>query len=882
MLGACLAQYPDGTYIQLFQCDGSARQQWDISRVITPNQDQTIRLLHQETSCLDIDSWGTANGDVIHLWSCHTDDKDPTHQNQEWVYHTDTDTFVGTQSGRCIEAAGGGTSDGTGIVIWDCNGGGNQKWVYNKTDSTLRGVQSGLCLDAGSTNPPACTAPPTSNFPFCNTALSVDQRVQDLVPRIPTSTKWNLLGSVSGPVSSLGIAPYKWGAEGLHGVASSTGVDFTGNTTCATSFAQVCTTGASFDTDLWAQIGTVISTEARAFSNAGHAGLTFWTPNLNNFRDPRWGRGQEVPGEDPYHTGQYVLHYVTALQNSSTDPKHLKISACCKHFACYSFENWGGQDRCGFNAIVTNQDLADTFYPPFETCISPNGAASAGIMCSYNAINGIPACADTNLLTDLARKQWGFNGYITGDCGAVDCVQNNHHYTNNPNDTCAVVLDAGMDLDCGNFLQLNLPNAVASGKVTSAVVDTAVSHLLAVQIRAGIFDPPSIQPYLKIGIDQISTPAAQATALRGAQEGLVLLKNVNEVLPLKPDQSATVAVIGPNAQATTVMQGNYYGTPCIPIITPQQAINKFSQVTYAEGCTVTGTDTSGFAAACTAAKGAKATIILAGLTNAVEHEGIDRTVLTWPGVQEQMILQTAQCSAGPVILVVFGGGPIDLTSVRDSKLISAILWVGYPGQAGGTAIANAIFGVFSPAGRLPHTNYPADFVNEVADTNMGYRPTTNPPNPGRTYRFYTGTPVYEFGTGLSYTNFTYVYSNVSNEIVSASDLSAHLYAEKSSFLTAPAVAGVQVKVTNVGKVTSDSVVLAFLIPPNPGQNGNPKKVLFGFTRFLNIAPGASNTISFPLTAYDLSMVDENGKRVPEIGKWRVVVESAESIISVVE
>jgi hypothetical protein len=530
---------------------------------------------------------------------------------------------------------------------------------------------------------------------------------------------------------------------------------------------------------------------------------------------------------------------------------------------------------------VTNQDLADTFYPAFEACISPNGAASAGIMCSYNAINGIPACADTALLTGLARQQWNFNGYITGDCGAVDCVQNNHHYTNNPNDTCAVVLNAGMDVDCGSFLQSNLANAVASGKVTQPAIDAAISHLLSVQMRLGMFDPPASQPYMKIGIDQINTPAAQQLALRNAQEGLVLLKNDGNVLPLKPDPSMNIAVIGPNAQATTVMQGNYYGTPCIPLISPLTAIGKFSNPTYAQGCTVTTMDTSGFAAACTAAKGGKATIILAGLTNDVEHEGIDRVSLTWPGVQEQMILNTAACSTGPVILVVFGGGPIDLTSMRDSKLISAILWVGYPGQAGGTAIANALFGMFSPAGRLPHTNYPANFVNMVSDTNMGYRPTNNPPNPGRTYRFFTGTPVYPFGSGISYTNFTYVYTNVT-ESVQISTLHSHLYAEESSFLTAPAVAGVQVQVTNIGRVTSDAVVLAFVMGPNAGKNGNPIKSLFGFTRFLNITPNSSKTITFPLNAFDLSTVDENGKRTATAGEWRVVVEGMETVLNVME
>jgi len=362
----------------------------------------------------------------------------------------------------------------------------------------------------------------------------------------------------------------------------------------------------------------------------------------------------------------------------------------------------------------------------------------------------------------------------------------------------------------------------------------------------------------------------------------VLLKNHFNALPLKLDKSATVAVIGPNSMATTVMQGNYYGTPCVPLVTPLAAIGKFVNTNYALGCPVTVNDTSGFAAACTAARSAKATIIIAGLTNAIEHEGIDRVSIAWPGVQEKMILSTAACSSGPVILVVFGGGPIDLTSVRDSNLVSSILWVGYPGQAGGIAIANAIFGVFSPAGRLPHTNYPANFVNQVADDNMGYRPSISPPNPGRTYRFYTGTAVYPFGSGLSYTNFTYKYTNVELDPVHVSTLHSHLYAEGSSFLTAPAVGGVSVNVENIGPVTSDAVVLAFVVGPNAGSNGNPIKSLFGFTRFLNIAPGSNRTIAFPLTAYDLSVVDGNGKRATDAGKWRIVVETEEAVLDVID
>eukprot|EP01113_Clastostelium_recurvatum_P032042 TRINITY_DN4067_c0_g1_i2.p1 TRINITY_DN4067_c0_g1~~TRINITY_DN4067_c0_g1_i2.p1 ORF type:complete len:711 (+),score=147.51 TRINITY_DN4067_c0_g1_i2:417-2549(+) len=707
-------------------------------------------------------------------------------------------------------------------------------------------------------------------------ALTPQQRAADLVSRIPVANKWRLFGNSAGNIPSLQIPSYQWWSEALHGVAGSPGVTWAAPTTCATSFPQICTTGASFDTDLWEQIGQVISTEARAFSNAGHAGLTFWTPNLNIFRDPRWGRGQETPGEDPYLTSQYVRHYVYNLQYSSEDPKRLKMSSCCKHYAAYSLENWGGNDRCSFNAVVTQQDIADTYFPAFEACISPAGAAASGIMCSYNAVNGVPSCANSFLLTDTARNKWSFNGYITGDCGAVSCVQNNHHYTNNSDDTCKAVLTAGLDIDCGDFLPNNLAAAVSHNAVSMATVDHALTNLYAVLIRLGLFDPEEVQPYRKIGPDQINTPSAQALALRAAREGLVLLKNEGSALPLSKTLGS-IAIIGPNAMATTVMQGNYYGTAC-SLTSPLVAIkNVISNVNYAQGSTIQTLDQSGFEAACTAAKSSSATVFIGGITNDIEAEGHDRDSIAWPGVQPQLIERLTQCSKGPVILVVMGGGTVDMTAQRDNANVSAIIWAGYPGQAGGQAIADVLFGTVSPAGRLAQTIYPAGYVNQVKMSDMGMRPSSV--NPGRTYRFYPGPVVYPFGTGLSYTTFTYKWSNTSVWSIPA-DLVHKNIGDESSFLTSPALASVTAVVTNTGKVASDCVVLAFAVGPDAGKNGNPIKSLFGFKRIFTLNPGQEATVTFPVTSYDLSYVHNNGSRASAPGDWLFEVEGAITKINV--
>jgi len=397
-------------------------------------------------------------------------------------------------------------------------------------------------------------------------------------------------------------------------------------------------------------------------------------------------------------------------------------------------------------------------------------------------------------------------------------------------------------------------------------------------MRLGMFDPLAMIPYSQYNASYVNTPAHQQLAEQAALEGIVLLKNINNALPLA--KQGTVAVIGPNAQATTVMQGNYYGNAPY-LISPLQGISAYVKTTYAMGSTIATNDTSQIPAACNAAAAADATVIVAGLDQSQESEGHDRTILSWPGVQEEMILKVASCSKGPVVLVVFGGGPIDMTQEKLSNYVGAIFWAGYPGQSGGSALAKLIFGDVSPSGRLPHTTYPAIYANQVPESDMGMRPNKTTGNPGRTYRFYTGTPVYTFGTGLSYTTFSITWSNSSYGMnVDAEKIDAIVSDPYYSQFRAEPIGVLQATVKNTGKVTSDVSVLSFTIPPNPGQNGNPIQYLSGFARVAALAPGQSATVQFPVSAHDLSVVDGDGIRRAEKGVWQFQVEDSTTEIEV--
>eukprot|EP00750_Incisomonas_marina_P009641 INCI16063.1.p1 GENE.INCI16063.1~~INCI16063.1.p1 ORF type:complete len:718 (-),score=90.54 INCI16063.1:456-2609(-) len=563
----------------------------------------------------------------------------------------------------------------------------------------------------------------------CDSSSDLEARLDSLVAQInnltTVSQRARLLQNAAGAVEDAMIAPYPWWNEALHGfagegalaAASISGAscyrehEF-GPRTCATSFPAHITTAGAFNRTLVRAIGTAIGVEARAFSNLGKSGLTFWTPNLNIFRDPRWGRGQETPGEDPVLNADWAEDFVGGFQDPGFDgPGKMKASACCKHFAAYSLEQYNASiDRHSFNAVVSEQDLVDTYYPAFVSCANRGNAS--GLMCSYNSVNGVPSCANKNLLTNLAREKWGFNGYITSDCGAVSNVARAHHFSP-VNDTCRVVLDAGMDSDCGTFGDLNffeehLVAAMQDGTVGSGMWERAARNLFRVQMRLGMFDPDSELPYRQWGVEKIDTSEHRLLALEAARQGIVLAVNHNRTLPIGRD--LRVAVVGPNADAKATLLSNYHGTPPFSPTSVLDGLTMLSpdynaSLLYAKGCTISSLSSSGIAEAVSTVEEADVSIVVIGLDDSQEREGKDRTSIKLPGVQETLVLAAANASSSPIVVVVISGGPVDLSLVVQHPNVGAIVIAGYPGQSGGLAVAEVVFGAINPSGRLSQTWY---------------------------------------------------------------------------------------------------------------------------------------------------------------------------------
>lgn len=391
-----------------------------------------------------------------------------------------------------------------------------------------------------------------------------------------------------------------------------------------------------------------------------------------------------------------------------------------------------------------------------------------------------------------------------------------------------------------------LPAAVKSGAITEADLDRALTNLFRVRFRLGEFDPIAVQPYRNLSVSSINTPAHQQLAYEAAQQGIVLLKN-DGTLPLSQSVN-TVAMIGPNANNTWVMQGNYYGDAPY-IITPTAGLQRQGlQVSYQEGCKMNSGDKSGFAAAEKAAKSADATVLVVGLDQSQESEGHDRDSIALPGVQNDLITAVAAAASGPVIVVVMSGGCVDLTAVKNNSAVHAILYTGYPSQSGGDALADVLLGKFNPAGRLTQTWYPASFTDAVSMFDMGMRPSAS--SPGRGYRFYTGPTVYTFGSGLSYTTFKYEWATApaAGLTVSAGEFGV---AGDRSWLQAKVTTSFSVTVTNTGKIAGDDVVLAFVTPPGAGTDGQPLKQLIGFER-VHLKPGQSQSIFFSLRDVDIA------------------------------
>ncbi|KAJ7075849.1 glycoside hydrolase family 3 protein [Mycena belliarum] len=710
---------------------------------------------------------------------------------------------------------------------------------------------------------PDCANGPLAHTTVCDTSATPLARAKALIAMFNTTELVSNTDNASAGVARLGLPAYNWWSEALHGVASSPGVTFasSGDFRFATSFPGPILMSAAFDDAMIKAVASVISTEARAFNNAGRAGLDYFTPNINPFRDPRWGRGQETPGEDPFRIAQYVFSLIDGLQGG-IDPPRFKIAADCKHFAGYDIEDWEGNLRYAFDAVISTQDLSEFYLPPFQSCV--RDAKVASVMCSYNAVNGVPSCADAYLLKTILRDFWGFDEerWVTSDCDAVGNFIDHKFVADLPH-AAADGIKAGTDIDCGSTYGNNLAAALNMSLLNVSDIATALTRQYASLVRLGYFDPAAAQPFRQLGWADVNTPSSQQLAYEAAVAGVVLLKN-DGTLPLS--KSKKLALIGPWANATRQLQGNYQGIAPF-LVSPFAAAQAAGfATTLTAGTAINSTDTSGFAAALAAARAADAIVFAGGIDGSIEAEAKDRDEITWPGNQLDLVAQLAGLGK-PLVVLQFGGGQVDGAALKSNPKVNAILYGGYPGQAGGTAIMDIVSGKVSPAGRLPVTQYPASYVDAVPMTDMSLRPSAT--NPGRTYKWLTTAPTFEFGTGLSFTTFRLGFARTPpasysiQALVAAGRSAAHL--DLAPFDT------FSVSVHNAGKVASDFVALLF-VKTTAGPAPFPNKELISYVRTKGVAAGHTATASLPVTLGSIARVDAQGNAWLFPGDYTLMVD----------
>lgn len=533
-----------------------------------------------------------------------------------------------------------------------------------------------------------------------------------------------------------------------------------------------------------------------------------------------------------------------------------------------------GNSRHEFNAVVSSQDLSDYYSPPFKTCA--RDAKVGSFMCSYNAVNGIPACASDYVMQTLLRENWGWEAddhWITGDCGAVGDIFENHKYVDNGPEAVALAIKAGTDLDCGTDYAEQLPEAFEQGLVEEADLDRALSRLYTSLITLGYFDDPAEQPYRQLDFDAVNTPHAQELAYTAAVEGTVLVKN-DGVLPLSPN--VTIGVIGPLANATTQMQGNYFGVAPFLYSPLYGAEQQGFTVNYAQGTEVDTDDDSGFNEAIEAAEDSDVIVFVGGIDNDIEAESNDRESISWPGNQLDLVAELRELGK-PLIVLQLGGGQVDSSYLLDGDYaVNALLWGGYPGQAGGLAIFDIITGKESPAGRLPVTQYPEEYVNEIPITDMTLRPGDD--SPGRTYKWYTGKPVVEFGHGLHYTNFTLDWAEDPEQTeFDIQELVGDSNSNSTSALDLLEFKTFDVDVINEGSTSSDFVILAFVKTSNAGPEPYPNKSLVSYSRVYGVAGGSSEMASLTVTLGSLARADENGDLVLYPGDYKLILDVPEQL-----
>jgi len=810
-----------------------------------------------------------------------------------------------------------------------------------------------------------------------------EKRVEDLISRMTLEEKVSLMVDQEAAIDRLGVPAYGWWNEALHGVARA-GI--------ATVFPQAIGLAATWDENLIYNGADVVSTEARAKHHEAvrnkdfgrYKGLTFWSPNINIFRDPRWGRGQETWGEDPYLTGTLGAAFVRGMQGD--DPKYYKTIATAKHYAVHSGPE---PERHTFDAVVSERDLRETYLPAFRQLVTE--AKVASVMCAYNRLDGQPACA-SDKLSEILFKEWNFKGHIVSDCGAIDDIYIRHKYVDTVEKASVLGIRGGTDLSCGGEYK-SLANAVKQGLIKESEIDNALKNLMRARFQLGMFDPPSMVKYARIPYSENDTAAHHALSLKASQESLVLLKNENNTLPLKKNLK-TIAVIGPNADDKDVLLGNYNGQPSVSFTALEGIKKKLpgTRVLYSRGMLPTGvifepvetaalsngtsaglkaeyfnnrefkgdpalvrTDTAinfnwgslspakevnedNFSVRWTGklkapesgkyalgwrsngpvriwidgnlyleettnrrtrnvlkefdfeggrsydlrieyqennnpnasarlvwmppghhavlrneaienARQSDAVVMVMGLTPSIEGEemdvnvpgfkGGDRTDIALPKPQEQLI-RDIQALGKPVVLVLMGGSALGIN--WENENVPAILQAWYPGQFGGTAIADVLFGDYNPGGRLPVTFYKTiDQIPPFSDYKME----------GRTYRYFKGDPLYPFGYGLSYTKFAYSNLRMSKTVVAGAD------------------ARITVDVQNTGALAGDEVVQLY-VTDSAASVPVPIRNLAGVSR-VALKPREKRTVTFTLKARQMSLIDNNGKRIIEPGEFAISV-----------
>lgn len=669
--------------------------------------------------------------------------------------------------------------------------------------------------------------PVFSQLPYQNPDLSPEKRANDLLSRLTLDEKVLLMQNTSPAIPRLGIKAYDWWNEALHGV---------GRAGLATVFPQSIGMGASFNNELLLQVFTAVSDEARAkstqFSKNGelqrYQGLTMWTPNINIFRDPRWGRGQETYGEDPYLTAQMGMAVVRGLQGPE-DQKYDKLHACAKHFAVHSGPEW---NRHSFNAEDINpRDLWETYLPAFKDLVQKANVKE--VMCAYNRLEGDPCCGSNRLLMQILRNEWGYQGLVVSDCGAVsDFYMDNAHKTHPDKEhaSAGAVLN-GTDVECGTNYA-SLPQAVRDGLISEESIDTSVRRLLKARFALGEMDTDV--SWNSIPYSVVDSKEHRELALRMAHESIVLLQNKKNILPLT--KKMKIAVVGPNANDSVMQWGNYNGFPS-HTVTLLEGIKQYipeAKIIFEPGCDHTSADID-LAKSIQRIKGADVVIFAGGISPSLEGEemsvsipgfkGGDRETIELPAIQSRMIAELKKAGK-KVVFVNFSGSAIAMPAEKES--CDAILQVWYPGQAGGTAIADVLFGTYNPAGRLPVTFYKSTSqLPDFEDYTMK----------GRTYRYMTEAPLFPFGYGLSYTTFQYA-----NAALSATTIG---YGEKVT-LTIP--------VSNIGKKDGEEVVQVYV--RRPGDTEGPSHALRAFKR-VAIAKGQASQVEIPLLKEDFEWFDTN-------------------------